>query len=381
MVGVIFMPAKKTQEQFIEEANNVHHGRYDYSLVNYINSKTKVRIICRIHGEFTQEPTSHISGRGCAQCSGNVRMSTDAFTLKAVQVHGNEYDYSKVNYVDSQVKVEIICDTHGSFWQAPSMHLSGKGCAACKNNLKYTTESFIEKANSIHNNTYDYSLVDYKCSQTKVRIICKEHGEFSVTPNSHLRGVKCAKCKNVARSALSEVIAKAEAVHGDKYDYSLVDYINSKIPVKIICKTHGVFKQNINSHLSGNGCRKCRKHTNAGGGWTRTRLKELVKRSGKGIVYVIRLFNENESFIKVGITTRELKCRLYHFPYYIEVLHEEVHQDGAFIFDLEKYLLKSLKKYRYEPLIPFSGRTECFSNINLSDVKVEIEKFKLLKGL
>lgn len=367
------MPNKKTQEQFIAEAIEIHNGRYDYSLVNYINSKTKVKILCKIHGEFMQNPTSHLSGIGCPVCSGNTKLTTESFIEKAAKVHGNLYDYSNVVYTSSKSKVEIICRTHGSFWQVPSMHLSGNGCATCKSKIKYTNETFIDKANKVHGDRYDYSLVQYKDSNTKIKIICKEHGMFSVKPNSHLSGVQCARCKNTARYSLDEVIAKAKEIHGDRYDYSLVDYVNTKTTVKIICKVHGIFEQKMNSHLLGSGCKYC---AYLGFGWTRTKFTDLVARKGRGIVYILKLSNSSETFLKIGITTRTVKHRICDFPYDVEILHEEIFNNGSLMFDLEKYLHRALKEYAYSPKIDFGGSTECFEVLPIDVIFDKIVEFK-----
>ena len=125
------------------------------------------------------------------------------------------------------------------------------------------TDKFVEKAKIIHGDKYDYSLVDYKNAKTKIKIICPEHGVFELTPNGHLRGYNCKKCSvSIQRNKLvfqiCEFVEKAKAVHGDKYDYSLVDYKNSYTKVKIICPVHGIFEQQPNNHLSGKGCPKCK---------------------------------------------------------------------------------------------------------------------------
>ena len=123
----------------------------------------------------------------------------DAFILKARKVHDDKYDYSKVDYVGSHMKVCIICPEHGEFWQTPSLHLSGNGCKKCGyikngNNNRTKLIDFVNRANIIHKFKYDYSKVDYRGNKTKVCIICPEHGEFWQTPGHHLQGCGCPKC-------------------------------------------------------------------------------------------------------------------------------------------------------------------------------------------
>ena len=172
-------------------------------------------------------------------------------------VHGDRYDYSQVVYINSVTKVCIICRIHGEFWQVPSRHLMGDNCPYCYGRTKKTIEEFIAKACSVHGDRYDYSLSDYKGSLTKVCIICPIHGEFWMTPNAHLSGQGCPKCNGTPRKNVEQFIAEARLIHGDKYDYSKVDYKNNFTKVCIICPIHGEFWQEPRTHLSGHGCPKC----------------------------------------------------------------------------------------------------------------------------
>jgi hypothetical protein len=198
------MPKKLTLEQFIEKANKIHNNKYDYSKGVYVNNHTKIIITCKDHGEFEQIPTSHTSGCGCKLCgtitNGSKRTFTTAeFIKKAVEVHGEKYDYTDTTYSGSHEFVNILCKTHGTFKQKAGSHLLGIGCTQCgldrsAESRTTTTREFIERANDIHNNKYDYSLVSYKNTHTKVKIICHTHGEFNQRPNDHLRGIRCPMC-------------------------------------------------------------------------------------------------------------------------------------------------------------------------------------------
>jgi len=130
---------KFTRNEFIEKARKVHGDKYDYSKVEYINNKTKVCIICPEHGEFWQNPYSHLHGIGCPKCSG-MNKTTEEWIKMAKEVHGNKYDYSKTQYVDAKTRVCIIChekdkygNEHGEFWRFPNNHLHGAGCCKCRN--------------------------------------------------------------------------------------------------------------------------------------------------------------------------------------------------------------------------------------------------------
>ncbi len=250
-------------QEFIEKAKKIHGDKYDYSKVEYVHSHTKVCIICPKHGEFWQAPRHHLNGSGCPKCAGTIQLTTEEFIRRAKEVHGDKYDYSKVEYVHSHTKVCIICPKHGEFWQIPVHHLNGSGCPKCAGTIQLTTEEFIRRAKEVHGDRYDYSKVKYVNARTKVCIICPKHGEFWQTASEHLRGQGCPKCAQEKKkdssltSTTEEFIRKAKEVHGDRYDYSKVEYVNAYTKVRIICPIHGDFEQNAHSHLNGRGCPKC----------------------------------------------------------------------------------------------------------------------------
>ena len=185
---------------FIEKASVIHKTKYDYSLVDYVNSYSKIKIICNIHGVFEQRPNDHLCGKGCSKCNGGITYNKNSFIDKGNKIHSNKYDYSLVEYVNSITSVNIICPIHGMFSQLPQNHLRGCKCPDCAydenaNNHRRTCGSFIDRSNVIHNNRYDYSIVDYKHGKKKVKIICAEHGIFEQTPSGHLYGRGCPKCR------------------------------------------------------------------------------------------------------------------------------------------------------------------------------------------
>lgn len=201
---------KLTKEEFIERAKKVHGDKYDYSKVEYKNGRSCITIICPIHGEFTQKASSHLEGHGCKKCGiaetvkkGSVTKtkSKEWFLEQAIKKHGTKYDYSKVEYKNLDTKICIICPEHGEFWQTPVKHLSG-GCKKC-----------------------GYNILSEKKRGTK-----------------------------------KQFIEAAKSVWGDKYDYSDVEYVNQHVLVKIRCKEHDfVFYQSPCNHLSHlEGCELCR---------------------------------------------------------------------------------------------------------------------------
>jgi hypothetical protein len=254
-----FGNAKLTLDEFKEKANKIHNNKYDYSLIDSIkNNSTKVKIVCPEHGIFEQKPNSHLNGSGCPICGGKEPVTLEKFIERSNKIHNNKYDYSLVDYKSIRTKIKIICPEHGVFIQSPLIHLNGCGCSKCSGKYSYTTQEFIEKANKIHNNKYDYSLVNYINSSTRINIICPEHGEFEQLPHSHLKGANCSKCAGIYSYDTAEFIKKANKVHNNKYDYSLTNYVNQNTKLKIICPKHGEFIQNSNSHLNGSGCPHCK---------------------------------------------------------------------------------------------------------------------------
>lgn len=177
------------------------------------------------------------------------------------------YDFSEFIYEGYNVKGKVRCQKHGEFWQQPQYLIRGNGCPDCGKesfvkNRTHNTDTFISKAKLVHGDKYDYSKVDYVNAITKVCIICKDHGEFWQTPNSHLRGRGCMDCAielraKIHRQGRDMFISKAKAVHKGKYDYSLVVYVNNRTEVCIICPKHGIFWQRPDAHLLGKGCSKC----------------------------------------------------------------------------------------------------------------------------
>lgn len=258
------MPVKKSQDEVINNFKKIHGDKYDYSLVKYENNRTKIIIICPIHGKFTQSPNKHLMGRNCPKCGINEKSkkllsNNIQFIEKSIKVHGDRYDYSLVEYINSSTKIKIICPIHGIFEQVPKYHTSGNGCQKCCNTTRLTKNIFIKKSKEIHGDKYDYSLVEYKNNKTKVKIICKLHGEFEQRPDIHLSQKQgCPECSLVrSRYSIKDFIDKANDIHDNRYDYSLVVYKNARTNVKIICPIHGIFEQNSHTHLRGSGCPIC----------------------------------------------------------------------------------------------------------------------------
>jgi len=257
----------KSPEKFKEDANRVHNNTYDYSQVNYKKGRDEIKIICLEHGPFKQRAENHLEGNGCPKC-GDKRVSAlstydfSVFLEKAKEVHGDLYDYSKVKYVSTQNKIEVVCISHGTFIQRASSHLGGSGCPTCFSDLRWETSPEIK---------------------TKL------------------------------------YIGKAEKVHGDKYTYQNVAYEGSKIKVVVTCSKHGDFKIHPNNHLSGRGCKECSKEIQNRGvslfaSWGCARIEEHFQEHGSkpSRCYLLSFYYGGRHCYKVGITNNDVKTRVGH---------------------------------------------------------------------
>lgn len=246
------MAAKRyTLDEFIEQSKTKFGNKFIFKDSVYLGSKKPITIKCKKHGEFETQPGYFLrSDTGCTECG--YKLTRDDFILKSILKHGKRYNYDSVKFVNSTTKVEIVCKKHGPFKQEPYMHYQrGQGCSACfqeRNGL--TTEEYISRARKVHGDRYDYRNVKYKHNSKPVIITCRKHGDFKQEARAHTDGSGCTKCFLEERTDdASEFIRKARALHGNRYDYSNVVYTNSKIKVEIICKQHGSFSVQPNTHL------------------------------------------------------------------------------------------------------------------------------------
>lgn len=253
---------KFTQEEFISRCKKVWGDKYAYEHTVYKTIMEKIIVTCPEHGNFEVRANDFIRGHGCGKCGGTKKLTTEEFIERAREIHGDKYDYSKVNYVNGTTKICIICPKHGEFWQTPARHLCGDKCPNCFKSFKKTTEQFIEEACKVHGDKYDYSKVIYNGNKKPITIICPKHGPWITKPLSHLQGQGCRKCYEErigdrSRLTTEEFIKRSHEKHGDKYDYSKVVYQRGEDQVCIKCPEHGEFWQRADKHMQGHGCPKC----------------------------------------------------------------------------------------------------------------------------
>ena len=293
------------------------------------------------------------------------KLTQKQFIEKAIKIHGNLFSYTHTEYVDSKSKVIIGCKKHGNFLQTPNAHLSGVGCAKCHfDNMELSTEEFIEKANKVHNSYYDYTKTCYKGCRSKVIITCKLHGDFEQNVSSHIEGFGCKKCTfDKKRYTLEEFINKANKIHNNRYSYTQTNYIDSKKKIRIICNIHGHFNQTPKNHLQGNGCPKCSRLSSwgqinyvkkANGRLCTFYIIHCFNKEEEFYKIGITLWDIKRRYS--GIT---------RMPYNYEII-SEIHGEAGDIWDLELQEKRKLKEFNYQPNIKFKGsKTECFTQYKI----------------
>lgn len=299
------MCKKLTTEEFIIRASKIHKGKYSYQNSVYNKGITRIVIACPIHGDFEQQAQNHLRGVGCPKCGiekahANTKNSKNTILNKFKKAHGNKYKYPNIKFNTIRDKIEIICPTHGSFWQTIDSHIHSHGCPSCSNVKPHTKESFISKTSKIHNNKYDYSLVNYINNNTKIDIICPEHGIFSQTPRGHLT-YGCPEC-----------------------------------------------------HIRG---------------YSKNKWVTIAEKNKNSYLYIIRCYNNNENFIKIGISSRALDLRFSssQLPYNYEPIITFSNPPDM-TWDFEKKLHNECKYYKYIPKIKFNGMYECFTIDVLNEI-------------
>ena len=247
---------------------------------------------------------------------------------------------------------------------------------------KITQEEFIKSCREKHLDQYDYSKTIYTLKHEKVIITCKIHGDFLQQAHAHKRGQGCIYCNNLriskrCRKTLEKFIEEANIVHNNFYNYSKFNYLDAHSKSEIICDLHGSFLQDAHSHLKGSKCSKCALEQSDKWGWSKSKWLKIAENKIPKL-YIIRVFNDQENFIKVGITTKEkVEYRLKQIPYKYEIL-EIIENNGEYIWELENLIKKQLRKdNKYIPLIKFKGENECYQLNSLQKIKDLCHRKKL----
>lgn len=255
-----------TRDEFISRAKNINQGSdLDYSKVKYVNSTTKVCIVCKKHGEFYVTPSNHLRKGKCPKCSivdnGLLRRIGKNSTISRFKkIHGDKYSYGGIKENALTVDfVKITCPMHGEFALTIQNHLSGTGCGRCSGRKK-TKGDFLEEVKGISKG-YTFEKFIYTNIHKPTIVTCCAHGDFRISPNNFRKGHGCPECAGIRRRAprvsQKETISRFKEAHGDRYDYSKTFYVKNKHKVTITCRVHGDFKQLVCHHKRGHGCPKC----------------------------------------------------------------------------------------------------------------------------
>lgn len=332
---------KKSQEQFLEEAINIHNDKYGYEESKYINNSTKVKIFCKKCKDwFYQTPYSHIvSKAGCSCCAGNAKLTTEIFIEKVKLIHGeSSFDYRTAFYQSFYKKVLIGCNKCNYLFEiTPSNHLAGNGCIRCANRIKYNTVSFINKSLEIHKEKYGYDEVIFIDIKTKIKVFCFNCNiYFLIRPDCHLDGQGCHKC-SVLRNSLSqeEFLKRAKLIHNDKFNYEHSIFNGTHKKIKIKCNTcNAIFEQRANHHLEGQGCPKC----------------IILLNEKTVLIFLEKIFTD--LIYQYKIYTDDGK-KIYKIDFFIPSINLAIEYNGA---------------QHYEPV--------CFGGISLSKAIENLEKQK-----
>lgn len=379
------MGKRKTTSKFIEEGITIYGDRYDYSKTVYTGGNREIIITCRKHDDFTLiEATNHINQirQGCPICAG---VTTEDFIIKGRERYGDKFDYSLVNYINQNTKVNILCPVHYLFSCTPVSHLksSSYGCPDCVIiNSRQTKEKFIIRCRDRYGNRYDYSEVDYVDTITEVTIICMVHGSFTQTPHSHLSGIKkthhaCPECiENTRRMKRHDFIRKSKARYGDRFDYHLLKDINITNPVTLICKLHDHSFTTTQVYHFNSGCVSC----------CPLCIEENRNIRGKKyyniptMVYYVKLREFGVNYWKVGITTKSIHKRFGITADKYEVIWSKNFDTGKPAWMFEQYILHKYDRnrlYDRNILTSVGGWTEILGS-NVASNKSELFKEHLL---
>lgn len=232
---------------FLKKCNQIHNNTFIYDPVDYNGLEAIFEFRCTKHGKLQMLAKLHYKN-GCKYCK-----KEKSFIKKSINIHKSKYRYDDLFLISNKTKINIFCFIHGYFKQTPDAHLRGQGCPKCK---VLDIEILKDRITNKHGNKYIISNLEYKNAMTKFKVICSHHGDFYMCPKN-LSG--CKKCANKKISlSKADFIKKSNLVHQSNYDYSLVEYINNKKNVIIICQRHGKFTQRPDDHISGHGCKYCK---------------------------------------------------------------------------------------------------------------------------
>jgi hypothetical protein len=354
-----------SQEVFISRCQKVWGEKYDLSKSIYRGAKEPLYVECKVegHGGFWVSNADTFARKlaECPKCQRHRKLTVEHFLELAAETHGDQYGYDRVSDPAYHKKVEIHCREHGYYSQTCGSHLSGNGCPKCANQARAdfrrrSADEVIKEFRSVHGERYDYSRMQYIDNQTPVEIVCSQHGVFLQTPGNHQSGKGCYPCGRLLtsdkhRKDTDWFVEQATQIYGDLYDYSEANYTAKKAAVTIICPEHGPFTKTPDHHLRGQGCPGCADY-----GFDQTK---------PAIVYYLRIDRFNQSpLYKIGITNRTVDERWTNDEDRSRITTIKLWQfdSGRDAQEFEQKVLKRHSDEKYDgPPVLQTGNTELFS--------------------
>lgn len=366
------MPVKKTQQQFIADVVRKYgEGTFDLSRVVYVNSTTKVQVICRSHGQFEVQPNNFLYGKGCPICSKErmvkkLQTPKDELVKRVQEIHGNSIQLLSGDFKNQHEVVEWSCKKHGVFKASLRNVLSGSGCKFCSRESSARSRSkganhYIPLLKEIHGDFFDYSKSIFSNSKDKIVVSCPTHGDFTVLVSNHLKGKGCRKCANQRLSetrsmTLEYASNRLKAVYGSDVTFPKIldEFKTRHSHITGICKEHGEFKKTVTSLIyNESGCPKC---------------SSGVDRTKPTYFYINSL---GKNYIKVGVTNH-LKTRLNSLQLAtclsVENILNVKLESGYLALDLEKLILNSFSFGVLSRDIISQGFTETTDKYNLEPI-------------
>jgi len=372
---------KYTPETLLQKFIAIHGDEFEYNITS-VRTKDKVEVICKKHGKFKQDIRNHLSGQKCAKCMyDSKRLDTETFIINAKYIHGEVYDYSQTIFNGSHSKLNIVCKIHGVFSQTANDHTNGNGCGKCawERNSDSIQDIKIKCQKIFKEYDYGKSFIDKLYIYD---ISCPKHGLFKSLKTNHLDGHGCAKCaieKNKKHiNDTDKLIEKCKNKHNNLYSYEFVDIhkvhtTNDKII--ITCKQHGNFVQKLANHLySGYGCPKC----TVGGRYSQEFFNKEENKKLMGMLYVVKIENDDDWYYKIGITKKSIKLRFSHNKNVKITELLTIHDLLYKVYNTEQHFLKTeLYRKRKPPRNRLGGDKECFMlpQLELEDLLKRIYEY------
>ena len=372
-----------TKEKVIEQFIEVHGYDFDYSNMVYVNTHTPVEVRCKKHDfVFFPTPRNHKNGAKCTMCGREAQSQKSSkgkeqFEKEVFEKYGDRFDLSLSEYVNNKTPIKVICKYNGLMEIRPDSLLAKdkytpKGRKKTKSTDK---ETFIKEAIKVYGDKDDYTGTNIISSKEKIEVRCKEHDIiFTKDIQTYLKGWGCPQCsaenyRKIRKKSTEDYIERAKKVHGDNCDYTNTVYITGKDKIEVKCNIHNeVFNVLPRNHIAGNSCKKCSRDNisksllgkEGTGGYTKSGYVNQAN-GREAFVYLIKCWNEEEEFYKIGKTFLDINKRFTkgNLCYFFDSIHFHFGEAG-YIYDLENDLHKKYKSYKYKPLNWFAGHTECY---------------------